>query len=77
VATPPAGLSLLTYDLDTIPELLLEWAQMGRSHAGVLYVDERTIRSRDFGGLVRSIIRIWDTRGHEDWTNVIAFLERA
>ena len=70
------GLTLVTYDLRTIPSLVMEWAASGISHAGIVYVDERTIRSDDFGQLVRALERLWDREHDQDWTNRTHFLER-
>jgi hypothetical protein len=70
------GLTLITYDQTTIRPLLSEWSTEGQVHAGVIFVSERTVRSSDFGGLIRAIVRPW-MRAHQDiWTNRIHFLER-
>jgi len=37
------GLTLVTYDRRTIPPLLKTWAEQGRAHGGVIFVDEKTI----------------------------------
>ncbi len=71
------GLTLITYDLRTIPSLLMEWMAQGISHNGVIYVDERTIPSNDFGSLVRAIERFWEIEHLQDWTNRTDFLRRA
>ena len=52
------GLTLVTYDRRTIPPLLKRWAEEGRRHAGVIFVDEKTMSPADIGGLVRSLGRI-------------------
>ena len=41
------GLTLVTYDRRTIPLLLKRWAEEGRSHGGVIFVDEETILPAD------------------------------
>lgn len=68
------SLTLVTYDLKTIPDLLTELAAENESHAGVLFVDNLTIRSDDFGGLVRALLAHWQAYHTDDWTNRIAFL---
>jgi hypothetical protein len=40
-------LTLVTYDRRTIPPLLKLWAEEGRSHGGVIFVDEKTISPAD------------------------------
>jgi hypothetical protein len=65
---------LVTFDLRTIPPLLKEWAEEGRQHAGVILVDEGTIRSDDIGGLVRALRALVKQSGGESWTDRVVFL---
>ena len=73
-AARPTALTLVTYDQRTIPALLHRWAQSDESHAGVIFVDERTVAPNDFPRLARSLIRFWDLHRDLDWTNRLAFL---
>jgi predicted nuclease of predicted toxin-antitoxin system len=68
------AMTLVTYDQRTIPLLLRAWAQRGKSHAGVIFVDGRTMRTDDVGSQVRSLITLWDAHQHEDWTNMVHYL---
>jgi hypothetical protein len=68
------SLTLVTYDRKTIPPVLAEWGISGQSHAGVVFVDNFTIASNDFGRLVRGLIYYWDQEQASDWTNRIGFL---
>jgi hypothetical protein len=68
------GLTLVTYDLKTIPPILAEWGISGISHGGVVFVNHFTIASNDFGRLVRALIYYWDQEHTSDWTNRIGFL---
>lgn len=68
------SLTLVTYDRKTIPPVLAEWGIAGTSHAGVVFVDNFTIASNDFGRLVRGLIYYWDQEQGSDWTNRIGFL---
>lgn len=70
------ALSLVTYDRRTIPPLLKAWAEEGRSHAGVIFVDEKTLAPHDIGGLVRALLSLAAQAGRWDWTNRICFLRR-
>jgi len=70
------GLTLVTYDVSTIRPLVTQWAVAGLTRAGVIFIDEWTIRSDDFGGLVRALERLWDREHRQDWTNRTQFLER-
>ncbi len=68
-------LTLVTYDLRTIPILLRQWEELGQKHGGVVFVADRSIRANDFGGLVRGLIALWDATRHEDGTNRVYFLK--
>jgi hypothetical protein len=70
------GLTLVTYDRRTIPPLLKTWADEGRTHGGVVFVDEKTISPADIGGLVRALTRLARETGDWDWTNRVCFLRR-
>jgi hypothetical protein len=69
-------LTLVTYDRKTIPPLLKIWAEAGRVHGGVLFVDEKTIPPPDFGGLARALQKVLLEAAGWDWTNRICFLRR-
>ena len=70
------GLTLVTYDRRTIPLLLKTWAEEERTHAGVVFVDEKTISPADIGGLVRALKQLSKETWRWDWTNRIHFLRR-
>ncbi len=70
------GLTLVTYDRRTIPPLLKAWAEEGRSHGGVIFVDEKTISPADLGGLVWALAKLAKEAAHWDWKDRIAFLRR-
>ncbi|MFZ0772853.1 MAG: hypothetical protein WCA49_00230 [Candidatus Sulfotelmatobacter sp.] len=70
------GLTLVTYDRRTIPPLLKTWAEEGLTHAGVVFVDEKTISPADIGALVWALTSLVRETGHWDWTNRIYFLRR-
>lgn len=69
-------LTLVTYDRRTIPLLLKTWAESGRSHGGVIFVDEKSIAPDDVGGLVQALHRLHKASGRWDWRNRICFLRR-
>ncbi len=68
------GLTLVTYDCRTIPTLLRSWREQGRSHAGVIYVSQRTVSPSDIGSLVRALAWVVREFGHADWTERQDFL---
>lgn len=69
-------LTLVTYDRRTIPPLLKIWAEQGRRHAGVIFVDEKTISPADIGGLVHALNFLVKEARRWDWTDRICFLQR-
>jgi hypothetical protein len=69
-------LTLVTYDRRTIPPLLKDWAEEGRQHAGVVFVDEKTISPANIGGLVQSLDKLVKETRKLDWTGRIYFLRR-
>ena len=69
-------LTLVTYDCRTIPPLLSELAQDGISHAGVLFVDELTIASNNFGALIAALADFWTTHKSLNWRNRISYLTK-
>jgi hypothetical protein len=71
------GLTLVTYDVRSIPRFLKGWRDQGLSHAGVIYVDQRTIRSGDIGALVQGLARLIREFSVIDWTNRQEFLRHA
>jgi hypothetical protein len=70
------GLTLVTYDRRTIPPLLKRWAEETHAHAGVIFVDEKTISPADIGGLVKALGMLVKETRTWDWTDRISFLRR-
>lgn len=69
-------MTLVTYDQRTIPPLLKSWMESGHDHAGVIFVDNRTIPSSHLGGLVRALEKLFHVAAKEDWLNRVCFLRR-
>src|SRR3981081_3819181 len=76
LAAAEQGLTLVTYDRRTIPPLLKIWAEEGRRHGGVIFVDEKTISPADIGGLVRALLQVFKETGKWDWIDRVYFLGR-
>lgn len=70
------GLTLVTYDRRTIPPLLKLWAEEGRRHGGVVFVDEKTISPADVGGLVRALLKLFKETAKWNWADRVYFLRR-
>jgi len=68
------SLTLVTYDRRTIPPLLKLWAEEGQEHAGIIFVDEKTITPSDIGGLVRALSDLVRQTWKWDWSDRIYFL---
>lgn len=67
---------LVTYDQQTVPGLLREWAQAGRHHAGVIFIDEKTIRQDDIGSQLSALEQFVTHHKEEDWTDKVVYLLR-
>lgn len=74
-AAREAGLTLVSYDQRTIPQILCRWAEEVESHAGVVFADERAIRQNNLSEIASAIIRLWDSCSDWDWTDRIGFLD--
>ena len=70
------GFTFVTYDRRTIPPLLKTWAEEGRHHGGVIFVDEKTISPADIGGLVLALTALAKEARKWDWTDRTCFLRR-
>jgi predicted nuclease of predicted toxin-antitoxin system len=68
------GFTLVTFDLATIPPLLQEWAEAGRSHAGVILIDERTMATSDFGSIIEALLSIVRQTAHDSWIDRVIYL---
>ena len=68
------SLTLVTYDLRTIPALIKTFPLQKRDHAGVIFVDNKTIKSNDIGKLIKALDNLWNRKHRNDWTNRTLFL---
>jgi hypothetical protein len=68
-------LTLVTYDRRTIPPLLKTWAEEGRRHGGLIFVDEKTIPPSEVGILVRAVSNLWLKTARWDWADRVCFLQ--
>jgi hypothetical protein len=67
-------LTLVTFDLRTIPSLLRLCAEHGMDHSGVILVDDQTVAQHDIGGLVAALCAVWKAQRDMDWTNRVVYL---
>jgi hypothetical protein len=66
--------TLVTYDINTIPPLLVQLAEEGYVHGGVIFISRATIRSNEFGRLVRALTECYDAEQEADWRDRVYFL---
>ena len=71
------SLTLVTYDQRTIVPMIVDWMNAGKSHAGVVFVDERSVAQEDIGGLVKALGDLWEQERDVDWRNVVSYLKPA
>jgi predicted nuclease of predicted toxin-antitoxin system len=76
LAAAAEKLTLVTYDLKTIPPLLVELSAGNRHHAGVIFVDDLTIANDEFGLLTRALISFWERYQALEWSNRVHFLDK-
>jgi hypothetical protein len=69
-------LTLVTYDRATLPPILKSWGEEGRNHGGVIFVDQKTIPSSDFGSLIRALLKLHEEALGWDWQDRIVILRR-
>src|SRR5206468_588926 len=75
-AAAEESLTLLTGDVSTIPELLIQWAAIGRDHASVIFIS-RGFPHGNVGEMARALTALHRAQGENDWKNVALFLKRA
>jgi hypothetical protein len=73
-AAAEANLTLVTYDVNTIPMLLVRLANEDFVHGGIVFINNATIRSNDYGSLTRALIQLYDAEKAADWKDRLFFL---
>src|SRR4051794_32761538 len=56
-------MTLLSFDLRTIPSLLRTWGEQEIDHGGLIFVDEKSIAQNDLGGIARALCELWKFLG--------------
>jgi hypothetical protein len=59
--------TLLTRDVNSIPDFLKERLRDGKTHGGAIYVSNK-IRQNDPRGVIRTLVAFLKTHGNEDWS---------
>lgn len=68
------AMTLLTFDLKTIPPLLRAWGERGIDHGGVIFVDHKSFAQNDTSGISKALVDLWELQGKLDWKNRCFFL---
>jgi hypothetical protein len=58
--------TLLTRDVNSIPDFLKERLREGKTHGGVIYVSSR-FRQNDLRAVIRALVTFLKAHGDEDW----------
>jgi len=64
------------HSLRSIPSILKLRAEEERSHAGAIFIDDKTIAPGDIGGSVIALLELVKHTLSWDWRNRIYFLRR-
>jgi predicted nuclease of predicted toxin-antitoxin system len=76
-AAQKAALTLVTYDVNTIPLLLVRLANEAFVHGSIIFVRNATIRSNDYSALTRAVIQLYDAESEAIWEDRLFFLPPA
>lgn len=74
-AAHQSSLTLVSFDVSTIPNILSDWTVTGRSHSGVVFISHRTMMSSNVGAMVLALELLWKEERDSDWTNRVRFLQ--
>lgn len=61
------GWTLVSRDVNTIPEFVKARLAAGLTHGGVIYADSKRLRQSNIRGLIRRLIVFVEKHGAEDW----------
>lgn len=61
------GRTLVSRDVNTVPEFVKSRLAAGLTHGGVIYADSKRLRQSDVRGLIRRLIAVVERHQGEDW----------
>lgn len=70
------GLTLVTFDVHSIPPVLRYMAESGIVHAGVVFISTKSIDQDDVSHLVTALERLVSAQGDMSLENQVLFLSR-
>lgn len=65
---------LVTADLNTIPPLLKDWHDIGNTHAGVVFISNKSIRASDHVRIAKGLVQLALENSARHWTDCVVFL---
>lgn len=63
------SMTLVSFDLETIPLLLRAWGERGIDHGGVIFVDHGSFAQNDISGISKALVELWELQGKLEWKN--------
>jgi hypothetical protein len=69
-------MTLVTFDVTTIPPLLATMAESGENHGGIIFVSSKSFTQNDFNGMAHALIDVYKNLGKTDWVNRVLFLTK-
>jgi hypothetical protein len=70
------AMTLLSFDLKTLPPLLRAWGERRIDHGGVIFVDHKSFAQNDTSAISKALVDLWELQGKLDWRNRCFFLTR-
>lgn len=70
------SMTLVSFDLRTIPLLLRAWGERGIDHGGVIFVDHKSFAQNNISGIAKALAHLWELQGRLDWRNRCFFLSK-
>lgn len=67
------GLTLVTYDTQILSELTYRFEEEV-PFSGLIFIDDKTVASNDFGRLVKALVYLWDAQSERDWKDRLIYL---
>lgn len=67
--------TLVTYDRASIAPYLRQLADQGQDHAGIIFIDHKSIPQGNFGLIVKALLYIWKNESKATWKNRVIYLK--
>ena len=67
---------LVTFDVNTIPAILVEMAVNQEDHSGVVFISSKSFAQNDHSALAKALVELARGEFEADWTNRVLFLSK-